>query len=137
MLATMTVKKDNMRRAAGEGFINATDLADYLVTKGMPFRTAYKISGELVALCIKEKTTLEELPLATYRAHSELIGEDVYPVIDLDACVARRTSEGGTSPESVRAQIAYLKEKFSLRNGNLGKVANLLAKQAFCDGGVD
>ena len=114
MLATMTVKKENMRRAAGEGFINATDLADYLVTKGLPFRSAYKISGELVALCIKEKTTLEALPLATYRTHSPLVDEDVYAVIDLDACVARRTSEGGTSPASVLAQIGYLKEKFSL-----------------------
>ncbi len=114
MLATMTVKKDNMRRAACEGFINATDLADYLVTKGLPFRSAYKISGELVALCIKEKTTLEELPLATYKSYSELIDEDVYPVIDLDACVARRISEGGTSPASVRAQVAYIKEKYSL-----------------------
>ncbi len=114
MLATMTVKKENMRRAAGEGFINATDLADYLVTKGLPFRSAYKISGELVALCIKEKTTLEALPLATYKQYSDLIDEDVYPVIDLDACVARRTSEGGTSPASVMAQIAYLKKTFSL-----------------------
>ena len=114
MLATMKVKKENMRRAACEGFINATDLADYLVTKGLPFRSAYKISGELVALCIKEKTTLEALPIATYKSYSELIDEDVYAVIDLDACVARRISEGGTSPASVRAQVAYMKEKYSL-----------------------
>ncbi|MBO5652920.1 MAG: argininosuccinate lyase [Clostridia bacterium] len=114
MLATMTVKKENMRRAACEGFINATDLADYLVTKGLPFRSAYKISGELVALCIKEKTTLEALPLATYKSYSDLIGEDVYAVIDLDACVARRISEGGTSPASVKAQVAYMKEKYSI-----------------------
>ena len=114
MLATMTVKKENMRRAACEGFINATDLADYLVTKGLPFRSAYKISGELVALCIKERTTLEELPLATYKGYSDLIDEDVYAVIDLDACVARRISEGGTSPASVRAQVAYIKQKYSL-----------------------
>ena len=103
-----------MRRAACEGFINATDLADYLVTKGLPFRSAYKISGELVALCIKERTTLEELPLATYKGYSDLIDEDVYAVIDLDACVARRISEGGTSPASVRAQVAYIKQKYSL-----------------------
>ena len=110
MIATMTVKPDAMKRAAQGGFINATDLADYLVTKGMPFRAAYKISGELVARCIREGRVLEELPLTVFREYSELFGEDVYPAIDLDACVMRRISEGGTSPDSVRAQIASVRD---------------------------
>ncbi|MBR6727907.1 MAG: argininosuccinate lyase, partial [Clostridia bacterium] len=111
MLATMTVKPQNMKKAAQGGFINATDLADYLVGKGMPFRTAYKISGSLVAHCIKEGTVLEELPLEVYRTYSELFDETLYDAIDLTACVERRISEGGTSAESVRAQIAYVKEQ--------------------------
>ena len=109
MLATMTVKEKNMRAAAAGGFINATDLADYLVTKGMPFRSAYKIAGELVAYCIANKTTLEELPLAVYQSYSDLFDEGVFAAIDLDACVERRCSEGGTSPKSVRAQVNALK----------------------------
>ncbi|MBQ3482917.1 MAG: argininosuccinate lyase [Clostridia bacterium] len=113
MLATMTVKPENMKKAASGGFINATDLADYLVGKGLPFRTAYKISGELVAHCIREGTVLEKLPLEIYQAHCDRIGEDLYAVIDLEACVNRRISEGGTSRESVRAQIAYVKEKLA------------------------
>ena len=111
MLATMTVKPQNMKKAAQGGFINATDLADYLVGKGMPFRTAYKISGSLVAHCIKTGTVLEELPLEVYRTYSELFDETLYDAIDLTACVERRISEGGTSAESVRAQIAYVKEQ--------------------------
>ena len=113
MLATMTVKPENMKKAASGGFINATDLADYLVGKGLPFRTAYKISGELVAHCIREGTVLEKLPLEVYQAHCDRIAEDLYAVIDLEACVNRRISEGGTSRESVRAQIAFAKEKLA------------------------
>ena len=114
MLATMTVKKDNMRRAASGGFINATDLADYLVGRGMPFRTAYKISGALVAHCIATKTTLEELPLSKYLEYSDLFDEGVFDAIDLDACVRRRLSEGGTSPESVRVQVKTMRERLGL-----------------------
>lgn len=110
MIATMKVRADVMRRAAQRGFINATDLADYLVTKGMPFRAAYKISGELVAYCIREGLVLEELPMEVYSAASPLIDEGVYRAIDLDACVTRRISEGGTSPGSVLAQIAEARE---------------------------
>ena len=111
MIATMKVKADAMRRAAQRGFINATDLADYLVTKGVPFRAAYKISGELVALCIREDTVLEELPLETFRRASPVIDEDVYRAIDLDACVTRRISEGGTSPGSVMEQITAVRKE--------------------------
>ena len=111
MVATMKANKENMLRAAQKGFINATDLADYLVKKGMPFRTAYKISGGLVAKCIRENTVLEELSLDAFRAESELFGEDVFEAISLRTCVETRISEGGTSLASVKAQIAFVKDK--------------------------
>lgn len=111
MLDTMRVLKDNMRKAAAKGFINATDCADYLVKKGMPFRTAYKITGGLVALCISKNTTLEELPLDDYKAASELFDNDVYAAISLETCVKERKSYGGPSPESVLAQIELTKKK--------------------------
>ena len=110
MIATMKANTGNMKRAAQTGFINATDLADYMVKKGLPFRSAYKISGQLVALCIKENKVLEELPLATYKEYSPLFQEDLYEEIDLVNCVEKRISEGGTSVASVKAQIAYVKE---------------------------
>jgi len=105
----MTVLADNMKLAAQKGFINATDLADYLVKKGMPFRTAYKIAGQLVAKCIAEGKVLESLTMEEYRACSDLIDEDVFAQIDLATCVAKRNSEGGTSPASVEAQIEYVR----------------------------
>ncbi len=110
MVATMTANTGNMKRAAQTGFINATDLADYLVKKGLPFRSAYKISGQLVALCIQKGTVLEELPLDTYKEYSPLFEEDVYIDIDLVTCVEKRISEGGTSVASVEKQIAYVRE---------------------------
>ncbi len=111
MVKTMTANTENMKRAAQTGFINATDLADYLVKKGLPFRSAYKISGQIVALCIKENTVLEALPLDTYKKFSDLFGDDVYEDIDLVTCVQKRISEGGTSIASVEAQIKYVKQK--------------------------
>ena len=110
MLATMAARPDNMKKAAQGGFINATDLADYLVKKGMPFRSAYKISGQIVAQCIREGLVLETLPLAEYQKYSDLFAEDLYNDIDLLTCVEKRISEGGTSVASVEAQIAYVKE---------------------------
>ena len=110
MIATMKANTANMKRAAQTGFINATDLADYLVKKGLPFRSAYKISGQLVALCIANNTVLEELPLSTYKEYSDLFEEDLYQDIDLVTCVEKRISEGGTSTASVKAQIAYVRE---------------------------
>lgn len=110
MITTMTVKPENMRKAAAEGFINATDAADYLVKKGMPFRTAYKITGQLVAHCIANRQTLERLPLADYQAMSELFTDDIYEAVSLDTCVKTRISEGGTSPESVTAQIQEIRK---------------------------
>ena len=111
MVATMQANKENMLRAAQKGFINATDLADYLVKKGMPFRSAYKISGGLVAHCIRENTVLEELPLEVYKEQSDLFDHDLYDAISLRTCVETRISEGGTSLASVMAQIAYVKEQ--------------------------
>ena len=113
MISTMSANKENMLRAAQKGFINATDLADYLVKKGMPFRSAYKIAGGLVAQCIRENTVLEELSLDAYRACSELFDEDLYEAISLRTCVEKRISEGGTSLSSVMAQIAYVKEELA------------------------
>ena len=110
MIATMTANEGNMLKAAQKGFINATDLADYLVKKGMPFRSAYKISGQLVALCIEKNTVLEDLPLDTYKTFSELFEADLYQEISLKTCVEKRISEGGTSLASVKAQIAYVKD---------------------------
>ena len=113
MVATMTANEANMKRAAQKGFINATDLADYLVKKGLPFRSAYKISGSLVAQCIRENTVLEELPLDTYKAYSDLFEADLYEAIDLMTCVETRISVGGTSVASVEAQIQYVKEEIA------------------------
>ena len=110
MIDTLTANTANMKLAAQKGFINATDLADYLVKKGLPFRSAYKISGQLVAQCIRENTVLEDLPLDVYKTYSVLFEEDLYEAIDLMTCVQKRISQGGTSVESVEAQIKYVKE---------------------------
>ncbi len=111
MIATMKVNTDRMKQAAGEGFINATDLADYLVKKGLPFRSAYKISGQIVAHCIATHQTLESMPLAEYQSYHELFAQDLYADIDLTACAEKRISEGGTSVASIEAQIAYIRTK--------------------------
>ena len=87
MLKTMTVLKTNMAKAAEKGFINATDCADYLAKKGMPFRSAYKITGQLVALCISKGVTMGELPLENYQEYSELFEQDIYDAIDMSTCL--------------------------------------------------
>ncbi len=110
MVSGMTAIKENMYRAAQGGFINATDLADYLVKRGMPFRSAYKISGGIVADCIKSGYVLDTYPIEKYRTASELFDTDVYKEISLETCVAKRISEGGTSVGSVEAQIAYIRK---------------------------
>ncbi|MBP1560202.1 MAG: argininosuccinate lyase [Oscillospiraceae bacterium] len=109
MLATMRVNRENMRAAAAKGFINATDCADYLVKKGLPFRDAYKITGTLVAKCIEKGTTLEELPLSEYKALCDTFEEDVYKAINLETCVNMRKVPGGPAPESVKEQIAFIR----------------------------
>lgn len=110
MLATMRVNKENMRKAAEKGFITATDCADYLTAKGLPFRTAYKIVGEIVAFCIKEDKTLESLELEEYKSFSELFKQDIYTAIKLESCVKNRISAGGTAPASVLEQISYVRD---------------------------
>ena len=109
MIATMKIKGENTYKAAQKGFINATDLADYLTKKGMPFRAAYKAVGQIVAECIQRNCVLDEYPLADYKKYSELFEEDLYTEISLETCVAKRTSAGGASPTSVREQIAYVR----------------------------
>lgn len=113
MIDTMTVLEENMKSAAGKGFINATDLADYLVKHGMPFRTAYKISGQIVALCMQKNTVLENLPLEEYKKFSDLFDEGLYDAVNLENCVKRRISEGGTSVQSVEKQIEFVRQKLN------------------------
>ena len=108
MLETATVLKDNLRAAAAKGFINATDCADYLVYKGLPFRDAYKCVGQLVASCIAQNLTLETLPLQQYQAACDLFEKDVYDAINLDACVNKRTVKGAPAPQCVLAEVAAL-----------------------------
>ena len=110
MIATMRVLPDNMRKAAGKGFINATDLADYLVKKGMPFRTAYKKVGGIVAFCIDNGLILETMPLEKYKEFDPTFGEDLFGEISLDTCVEKRISAGGTGPQSVEEQLKYITE---------------------------
>ena len=115
MIETMTVLKENMRNAAARGFINATDCADYLVGKGLPFRDAYKATGELVALCIDKGLTLETLSIEEYKSVCDLFDEGVYTAINLEKCVADRLVPGGPSEESVNTQIEFARkatEKF-------------------------
>ncbi|MGI6025972.1 MAG: argininosuccinate lyase [Candidatus Scatomorpha sp.] len=110
MIETMTVKKENMLAAAKGGFINATDLADWLAKRGVPFRTAYKLTGEIVAWCIENGKDLEGMTLEEYKAFSDEFDESLYDDISLAACVAKRTSQGGASPANLAAQIEYLKQ---------------------------
>ncbi len=109
MIDTMRTLPENMLAAARKGFINATDLADYLVRKGLPFRSAYKAVGQIVGRCAAENKTLEELPVETYKEYSDLFDSDLYEAIDLVNCVRTRISAGGTGPDSVEAQIAFVK----------------------------
>lgn len=112
MIETMKVNTANMKAAAQKGFINATDLADYLVGKGIPFRTAYKAAGETVAYCIKNGFVLETLPLDKYKELCGDVGRDVYSAVDLENCVSKRISYGGTSVSSVKKQIEYVRTTF-------------------------
>ena len=109
MIKTMTVRRENMKKAAAAGFINATDLADYLVRKGLPFRSAYKISGQIVARCISSGQTLETLPLSDYQSFSPLFSDDIYEAVDLENCVSRRISEGGPSLASIEKQLEFVR----------------------------
>ena len=113
MIRTMKVKRDNMYRAAQGGFINATDLADYLTKRGMPFRSAYKIVGQIVAECISKGCVLEGLPLEEYKKYTDIFEADLFSEISLETCVSKRISAGGTSVSSVEEQIAYVKKELA------------------------
>ncbi len=110
MLDTMKVLPQNMRKAAAGGFINATDCADYLVKKGLPFRDAYKATGELVAKCIEMNLTLETLPIEEYKKICDMFDEGVYEAIGLEKCAYERSPLGGPNPDNVRAQIERVKK---------------------------
>ena len=110
MIETMKPLKENMYNASKRGFINATDLADYLTKKGLPFRTAYKIVGGIVADCIKKNITLDEMPLEDYKAYSDVFDADLYNEISLETCVGKRISAGSTGYESVAYQIEHVKK---------------------------
>ena len=110
MLDTMTVRTDNMRAAAGKGFINATDCADYLTKKGMPFRDAYTVTGRLVADCTAKGRTLEERTLEELRTFSDLFEEDVYEALKLENCMALRASFGGPAVRETQRQIEAMEQ---------------------------
>ena len=105
MLKTMTINKKTLRAAAAKGFINATDCADYLVKKGVPFRDAYKSVGCLVRLCEETGKTLEDLTLEEYKTVSLLFEKDIYDAVNLENCVKERKVSGGPAPEAVLKQI--------------------------------
>ncbi len=111
MIETMVPNKENMYAACKRGFINATDLADYLTRKGIPFRTAYKIVGTLVGKCVSEGITLDEIPLDEFKKHSDAFDADLYEEISLETCVKKRISKGSTGYGSVDEQIVYVEEK--------------------------
>jgi argininosuccinate lyase len=113
MLETMKIKKENMRKAACKGFINATDGADYLVKKGMPFRDAYKIMGNLVSYCIDNNKTLESLTIEEYKNADNLFEDDVYEAISLENCVKKRDVVGGPAPKTVLQHIKSVKLKIA------------------------
>ncbi len=110
MFETMTLNRKNMRAAAAGGFINATDCADYLTKKGIPFRDAYMIVGKLVNSCIENGKTLESLTIEEYKAVSQHFGDDIYHALDLTTCVNERTSVGGPSASEVERQIAVVND---------------------------
>ena len=109
MLSSLRFQPDAMRKAAQKGYLNATDLADYLVMKGLPFRDAYALSAQIVAFCAGKGIALEDLPMHDYASFSPLFGEDVYAALSLDACLKRRVSFGATAPDSVRRQIDWVR----------------------------
>ena len=109
MVGSIKANRENMLTAAKKGFINATDLADYLTKKGKPFREAYKLCGQIVSYCTKEDKTLEELTLSEYKSFDTMFENDLFDAINLLNCVKRRISEGGTSVESVEKQIVWAK----------------------------
>ena len=119
LFRSMRVNTERMRSAAAEGFINATDCADYLVKKGMPFRDAYTVVGKLVNFCISSGKTLETLTLDEYKEISEVFDEDVYGAIDLETCVNTRNVEGGPAFGQVMAQIENIRTFLKVRGDQI------------------
>ena len=113
MMESATFNTENMKAAAAKGFINATDCADYLTKKGVPFRDAYNITGQLVRHCIELGVTLDNLPMEEYKAAHSAFEADIYEAIDLLTCVSKRTVEGGPAPEMVKKQIAWTREQLN------------------------
>lgn len=110
MLSTAKVNSKNMEKAAKFGYINATDCADYLAKKGIPFRTAYNITGKIVAYCIEKGKSLDELDLKEYKTFSDIFENDIYSAIELKNCLSGRKSEGAPAPERVKEQIEEINE---------------------------
>jgi argininosuccinate lyase len=113
MIKTLKPLKENMYKACTKGFINATDLADYLTKKGMPFRSAYKIVGTIVGDCVKKGITLDEYPLEDYKKYADIFDEDLYQEISMETCIKKRISKGSTGYESVKEQLLYVKDFLS------------------------
>ncbi len=120
MIATMTVHPDAMMAQAKKGYLAATDVADYLAKKGMPFRQAHEVVGHLVLLCDKRGCDLEDLSLDDFKAESDLFEEDITRALDLPAIVAARTTYGGTGNEAVRVQLGEVKERLARDEERLG-----------------
>lgn len=114
LIKTMTVLKENMKAAAEKGFINATDCSDYLVEKGLPFRDAYKVVGNIVKYCIENNTTLEKLDLSVYKQFNPVFEQDVYQAIDLINCVNKRNVIGGPAKEQVEKQIDLVEKELDI-----------------------
>ena len=108
MVKTMKALKENMYNASKKGFINATDLADYLTKRGIPFRSAYKIVGTIVGKCVKENKSLDEISLDEYKSYSDIFDSDLYDEISLETCIRKRISKGSTGYDSVNEQIKYV-----------------------------
>jgi len=113
MMLGIKVKQDKMRKAAREGFTTATDLADYLVRKGIAFRDAHEIVGKAVRHCVDHYCYLDELPLETFKTFSKKIEEDVYQVLTLEGSVSARNHLGGTAPEQVKKAIEKAKQSLT------------------------
>lgn len=116
MIATMKVRRENMYKAAQGGFTNATDIADYLVKKGIPFRNAHEIIGKMVLYCIGNNKAIDELTMEEFKGFSDLIGEDVYKEISLETCVSGRNLPGGPAKERVLAAIQSGREFIKSQN---------------------
>lgn len=121
MLATCTFKEERMREASHEGYMAATDLADYLVGKGLPFRQAHAVVGRIVGDCVREGVTLQQLSTDELRSYSELFDDDAHEALDIDGIVRRRTTFGGTGHEAVRAQLKLATEALEADEATLGE----------------